>query len=517
MGLHPVARVRLLTSIGVGKILARLCSGLARATANWGGTSLPGRVALRLYPPLLSDLARAYERIVVVTGTNGKTTTTRALAELMRRSGNYGVVTTNGEGANMLSGLATAFLKDANPFSRHQSAGRRIAVLEVDEGSLEKLCRQMRVDLVLVTNLFRDQLDRYWEISRLAESLRRAFALQPQARLVLNADDPLVAYLGRDRGEVVYYGLSAASRASGSPGRSPEPWLGLGESRDNILCPACRHLLAYSQYHYSHLGKYRCPQCSLVRPEPLYTREPAPVSEDGQAWMLLRYRNQALRLGLAVSGTYNYYNILAAAAAALELGVDQASISQTLASFAPGQGRAEEFVFESSRCTLILVKNPAGMSEALRAVSERANLRISRRQRPGRHELAVLLAINDLAADGRDVSWLWDCDWSSLLELDWAEVICSGLRALDMAVCLKYFGLDPARIRVIPSLKRGIEALISPSRDGLFRETFLLSTYTNLSRARAILRKGGAKNSCGPENPDLLPLPRTAQSLRRPG
>lgn len=515
MGFHPVARLRLLASIAVGKVLARLCSGLARATSSWGGTSLPDRVALRLYPPLLADLARAYERIVVVTGTNGKTTTARALAELVRKSGDYAVVTTNGEGANMLSGLATAFLKDANPFTRHRTAGRRIAVLEVDEGTVEKLCRQMRVDLVLVTNLFRDQLDRYWEINRLAESLRRALALQPQARLVLNADDPLVAYLGRDRGEVVYYGLSAAGRVSNSSGRSPKPWLDLGESRDNILCPACRHLLAYPQYHYSHLGKYRCPQCPLVRPEPLYTGEPVPVSEDGQAWMLIRYPNQALRLGLAVAGTYNYYNILAAAAAALELGVDQASVSQTLASFAPGQGRAEEFAFEWSRCTLILVKNPTGMSEAPRAVSKRANVTIS--WRPGRYELAVLLAINDLDADGRDVSWLWDCDWSSFFELNWAEVICSGLRARDMAVCLKYFGLDPAGIRVIPSLKRGIEALLSPSRDGLFREAFCLSTYTNLARARAILRRGKARNFRGPENPDPLPLPRTAQSLRRPG
>jgi len=312
----------------------------------------------------------------------------------------------------------------------------------------------------------------------------------------------------------VYYGMAVGSQARPAAASSA-PGLDLGEARDSVLCPACGGLLVYTHYYYSHLGWYHCPQCSLSRPAPLYTAEPLPAGADGRTSLLLHGRFRALRLDLAVAGTYNSYNILAAAAAALELGVAEATLTQTLASFLPGQGRAEEFLFSSSRCTLILVKNPTGMSEALRTVGKKAGSPCS--QRSGRRELAVLLAINDLAADGRDVSWLWDCGWRPLLEVDWAQVICSGLRAWDMAVCLKYFGFDPARIKVIPSLKRGVRALLSPSQDGEFREAFLLATYTNLAKARAILRRGGVRLSRGPENPDLLPFPRTAQSLRRPG
>ncbi|MGB9887700.1 MAG: MurT ligase domain-containing protein, partial [Moorellales bacterium] len=469
-----------------------------------------GRVALWLYPSLLSDLASVYQRILVVTGTNGKTTTARALAEIMRQSCHYEVIAANPEGANLLSGVATALLKHAKVFLRPRARDRRIAVLEVDEGTMEKLCRRVRLDLVVVTNIFRDQLDRYWELGRLADSLRRALELQPQAKLILNADDPLVASLGRDRPDAVYYGLSASDHSAGSPEYPSGLWL-TQETRDNPLCPACGHPLIYSRYRYSHLGEYYCPRCSFARPQAHYTAKP--VLNEGQASMILYCRDRVLQLPLALRGTYNCYNALAAAAAALELGVDQGCVAQVLAFFTPGQGRAEEFYIGHSRCTLVLVKNPTGVSEALRAIKERCN-GLPDGSGESREEFAILLAINDLAADGRDVSWLWDCDWSPLLDSDWARVICSGLRAYDLAVCLKYFGLDPGKIKVIPSLKRGLRTLISSSARHPFREVFVLCTYTNLSKARTILRKVRAERLGDREDKDWVSIPRAAQPLR---
>lgn len=491
--------VRFMLAIAIGKILIKLLGWAGRGT---GGTSLPGKVALHICPGLIASLADSYGQLVIVTGTNGKTTTTMAITEVVGASGAFRVVTSNGEGANMLSGLATALLRD-QPLLRdiHQHRSERVAVLEVDEGSLEKFCRQSRVDTVIATNLFRDQLDRYWEIGRLADSMQVALGLHPRAKLILNADDPAITHLGSGRENVVYYGLKPPEEENRFPGYTQALPIS-GEARDNTLCPACNTPLNYTHYVYSHLGEYRCPHCGLKRPQPYYLGEMEPDHpgrENGA--MAVRFGEVTLRLETSLTGMYNYYNLLAAAVAALEMGVEHEVIAKALGRFSPGQGRSEVFSFPGVRCTLMLTKNPTGMSEALRAVAQASR----KLNRP-----SVMFAINDLAADGRDVSWLWDSSWGVLLETDWEKVICSGLRSRDMAVCLKYFGVDPAGIEVIPPLRAALSQLLKKDDDQDLREVYILSTYTNLTPCRNILKEMGGTSSSETLVKDMPSLSRTA-------
>lgn len=505
-----IGRLRFVLALASGKLLIRLLKRVRQGSG--GGTSLPGQVALRIYPRVLSDLLATYGKVIVVTGTNGKTTTTMALARILRKGGGYRRVASNAEGANMLPGLTTALLRDhpvggvpAEPVSA------RAAVLEVDEGSMEGLSRQGRVDTIVVTNLFRDQLDRYWEIGRLAESIRHAIDLQPQAALILNADDPAVAHLGAGRDKVVFYGMKPESHPESSPQHNHSPPLfSAEEARDNILCPICVTPLDYLHYFYSHLGEYRCRDCTMARPVPAYlgeieTRRPS----DGHPnpALVVHYREHSLMLRTPLTGSYNYYNLLAATVAALEAGVDGQAAVSTLAGFSPGLGRFERFGFAMSNCTLVLTKNPTGMSQALISIVRARAGQVVTGGSPDASPPSILLAINDLAADGRDVSWLWDCAWTPLVETAWDRIVCSGLRALDMAVCLKYAGLDLARIEVIPDLQEAISQLALGVGQGgaACREVFVLSTYTNLTPCRTILRKLGGKGSDA-SSPHMPPI-----------
>jgi len=490
-----VDQTRFVLALAAGKLLIRLLKWLRQGSG--GGTSLPGQVALRIYPRVLSDLVSTYGKVVVVTGTNGKTTTTMGLSRILKHGGLYARVASNAEGANMLPGLTTALLRD-HPLSGApaEPIAARAAVLEVDEGSMEGFCRQGRVDAFVVTNLFRDQLDRYWEIGRLAGSIRLALDLHPQATLILNADDPAVAHLGTGREKVVFYGMKPipAPEASVEHNHSP-PLLSADEARDSILCPVCITPLEYMHYFYSHLGQYRCLDCAVSRPVPDYLGEITTETPDTNCQnqgthapsLVVHYGESLIALRTPLTGNYNYYNLLAATVAALDLGAGGRAAVEGLAGFSPGLGRFERFAFPGVLATLVLTKNPTGMSQALRAIV-RARGRAAGKQ-------GVLLAINDLAADGRDVSWLWDCSWTPLVETSWDRVVCSGLRALDMAVCLKYSGLAPAQIEVAAELEeaiRGLVALDGPETGG---NVFILSTYTNLTPCRTILRKLGGKGA----------------------
>lgn len=483
----------------LGKLAVFVCERLGAWRGGWGGTTLPGRLARRVDPGLLRRLGQEYARIVLVTGTNGKTTTTALLTACLRGAGFTDIVT-NAEGANMLSGLTTALLK-ARPLGRRKCPSdteppARVAVLEVDEGSLEALSRELpAVDLVVVTNLFRDQLDRYTELAVLTEHLDRALSHWPQARLVLNADDPLVAGLGLNRAGVAYYSVAAAK-----PATLPRMAADLAqeaEAGERVLCPRCQGPLQFRARSYSHLGEYYCPGCGFSRPHAGYTvsgLRPA-SGGSGTSFTFAEGAGTAVTFSTSLNGLHNVYNAAAALTAARELGAGSlSSFVPKLAAFGAPQGRAEEFLFPASGLegTLILVKNPAGLSQALRTVAA-----------PGaaRPFDGLLLAINDLAADGRDVSWLWDVDYTPLADL---SIICAGRRAADLAVCLKYHGLPRVALTVVPGLEKSVNLLLARSR----RRFAILCTYTNLAPYRwALLKKGGVRKSAAH---DRAPLPGTA-------
>ncbi|WP_338834694.1 Lipid II isoglutaminyl synthase (glutamine-hydrolyzing) subunit MurT [Moorella humiferrea] len=446
--------LRTFLALWAGRLAAFICRLLER-----GGTSLPGYLALKIDPYLMGRLASRYEKIIIVTGTNGKTTTTNLLASIFRAAGLK--VVHNSEGANMPAGVTTALLARRGD----------IAVLEVDEGTLGLVTRQVKADMVLITNLLRDQLDRYHELEQLAAAISRALAAIPAATLILNADDSLVTSLGRGREKVRYFGLA----------RTPWSQETTSEVLEGHICPSCRRPLEFNYYHYSHLGDYFCPQCSYSRPPAEYEVRDLELNSGGARFDLV-YPGGKLPLRSPMPGIYNVYNVLAAASAALQLKIDPATVGRVVASFLPGQGRAETFSLGNKHLTLMLVKNPTGLSIALKTLTA------------GRGKATYLLAINDLAADGRDVSWLWDADLSPLLQAPYHRIICAGLRAGDMAICLKYQGVKEADLKVIPDQEESVDFLLQEPVD----EGLILCTYTNLALYRRILKARGAVSEVTP-------------------
>ena len=449
-------------TIVVGRLAATCCRWFKR-----GGTSLPGYLALKISPALLKHLTAAYEKVIIVTGTNGKTTTTNLLATILRASGLK--VTHNSEGANMPAGVATALL----------GPPQQVAVLEVDEGTLNLLTGQVKADLVVVTNLLRDQLDRYYGLDQLAAAIKNALAMLPEATLVLNADDSLVTSLGANRKRVRFFGMA----------RTPWSQTTTDEALEGHICPRCQQPLQFNYYHYSHLGDYYCQNCSYRRPVPDYEARLLNL-KPGETKLTLVHQQGEMTLQTPMLGIHNVYNVLAAASAALQLKVQGEVIARVVANFLPGQGRAETFKLRDKHLTLMLVKNPAGFSIALKTITAIQK------------NTAYLLAINDLAADGRDVSWLWDVDLKPLLALPYNSIICAGLRAGDMAICLKYNGINLSALEVIADPENSLDSLLATSAN----EAVIFCTYTNLAVYRKLLMQRGATSEVAP----VSSLPGTA-------
>ncbi len=446
--------LRLCAAVWAGKMTA----GLSRIFGHQG-SSLPGRVALRVFPGMLRELtARARRGTVLVTGTNGKTTTNHMIAAMLAAAGHSVVI--NREGANMLPGIATAFVRSAgiNPGYTFD-----YATLEVDEASLPKVVSQVKPDMVVVTNFFRDQLDRYGELETTVSFIRDALKRLTRTRLVLNADDPLVAQLGLGGLSAEYYGLAPHGRVLDTS----------GASRDSRLCPLCGAALAYSFYHYSQLGLYECPGCRFTRPDPGFEGWEAVSGINGTSCRV-RIGGEDYRLTLPVQGFYNLYNALAALAAVAGLGLEPGSALERLRNYRPATGRLQHFRHRGRPLYLNLVKNPAGFNENL-AILLAA---------PGSKD--VYIAINDNAADGRDISWLWDVDFEILAESDPGikRYICSGQRAAEMAVRLKYAGIPVSMITTLPDVKRAVSELIGGSADA----GYLLAGYTALQPTVKALR-----------------------------
>jgi UDP-N-acetylmuramyl tripeptide synthase len=457
--------MRFWAALLAGKIVAFFCRLFRHP-----GTSLPGAVALKICPQLLSILAPAYEQVVAVTGTNGKTTTANLIAHILRSS-NISAAN-NYEGANMITGVATALIKDCTLRGKARS---QVAILEVDEGSVGKVFPAVKPDLVVVTNYFRDQLDRYSELNHNITLLRRVLTELPKTSLLLNADDPLVVTAGRDQSAVSYYGVK---------GKQSEDETSDCDIREGKLCPDCGNFLSYHYYHYGQLGDYYCTGCAFKRPLPDFLAYD--VKDDHYLEFTLDVRQSkdfcegcsavnTLRLGAPMQGFYNIYNVLAASAAAITLGVSQQVITASLMEYIPATGRMERFLYKGSPCTLALIKNPAGLNEVLKTLLRTEG------------EKALVIAINDLAADGRDVSWLWDAGLEMMNDQSIKKVICSGRRAGDTAVRLKYAGVPRVKLVLEPECRESLEIL------GLqgAKEYFVLASYTNLSRYANLLEKMG--------------------------
>ena len=440
---------------------------LSRRFNLGGGTTFPGVVARRIAPNVLREVAGALPGgVVLVTGTNGKTTTARMLASILGSSGLR--VLHNRAGANLLSGLTASAIAGADLLGRPRAD---LAIFETDEAHVPGALAETRPRVVLVLNLFRDQLDRYGEVDTIARRWRAAFAtLPPTATVVLNADDPGVAGLGEDlQCRVVYYGLQDRSHGHGAA----------RHVADSAFCRRCGTALDYNPAFYGHMGHYQCPNCGLTRPDPHVRLERLDLRAIDPSQLEIRAPEGALDLRLPIPGLYNALNALAAAAAALQLGIAIPTITGALERFTAAFGRIERFQAGDRDVVMALIKNPVGASETIRMLAGDAD-----QARDGAAPLQLLVAINDKTADGTDVSWLWDADFERLAGRV-AHAVVSGTRAWDMAVRLKYAGIEPERIEAIPELAPALDRALAVG--GKDERLYMLPTYTAMLEMRSEL------------------------------
>jgi UDP-N-acetylmuramyl tripeptide synthase len=453
--------------------LARAIGSASRATGKGGGTTLPGRVLLRLEPEAIARLgARLGDGTTVVSATNGKTTTAGMIAAVLEAEGRRPVH--NRAGSNMTWGVATALLEQRG----------EEGLFEVDEAWLPRVTEQLEPALIVLGNLFRDQLDRYGEMEALADEWAKTVAAREgRTAFVLNADDPLIADLGRDEGEraregVLYFGIDDHSQAL------PE----LQHAFDAKHCRRCGHPYAYEVAFVGHLGHYSCPYCGAERPRADVAATAIELRGMDGSISTVRVPGGEIRLELPLPGLYNVYNALAAIAAGLRLGVEPERIAAALAGARAAFGRVETIAVGGVPVSILLIKNPAGANEVLRT------LRLEAEREP----IDLWVALNDRIADGRDVSWVWDADFE-LLAASVRRVVCSGTRAPEMALRLKYAGWPVERIEVVAGIEASLDAAVAAAGDveGSIdpqkspARLFALPTYTALIELRRLLADRG--------------------------
>ncbi|MFZ5823491.1 MAG: MurT ligase domain-containing protein [Bacillota bacterium] len=454
--------LRSLLAVWMGKGLV-----MATRVAGRGGTTLPGVVARKVAPDLLRHLsAQPRQGVIAVTGTNGKTTTAKMLSSIYEAAGHQ--VAHNRAGANLITGVTTAFLQASNWTGQvAQSAG----LMEIDEATMPQACREIRPRAAVVTNFFRDQLDRYGELEHTVNFVGRGLEhLAKGGRAALNADDPNCARLG-ERGGVnpLYYGIEDEDVGS----------LEMTQTADAKHCIRCGHPYEYRVFYYAHLGKYRCPNCGHQRPKPeVYVDRIVDVDARGSTIHLVTPQGDC-DVRLQIPGLYNTYNALAAAAGAIAVGLPLRAVKEGLESTTSQFGRMEMIRMNDRDVFMALVKNPAGFNSVIQTVMQ-AGARKN-----------IVIGINDLYADGTDVSWLWDVDFEALAshQAEINFVICTGLRAEDMAVRLKYAGMDAAKLSVQKDLGAALSEGLRYIQPGDL--LYILPTYTAMLQMREIIQKQG--------------------------
>lgn len=422
-------------------IIARCAYIGIRLLNKSSGTSFVGMLVLKICPDFLKYCSKYIKkRIITITGTNGKSTTSGLIAHILETA--HQKVVHNLKGANMLTGVANVFALSIAPLKRYD-----YAVIESDEAYLTKLYDYMKSDYLVVTNLFRDQLDRYGELNTTAQFIKNAIDKNPDLKLILNADDPIVATFDRTK-YAVYYGFENVEYDCSYEHKSNAP--------TEVFNCMCGEELKYSKQFFAQQGHYYCPKCGYKRHECNYSAD-VKVYND---YSVLTVRNRGISFEFKVNlaGLYNAYNALAAISLGFEAGMNQEEIQKSLDTYHAIFGRTEKRTINGNPAVIQLIKNPTGASEVLKTVDLKSN---------------IVIAINDNYADGRDISWLWDSDFEQLKNAE-KLVITSGCRANDMATRLKYAGIPQEKIIVEPNIKKAIDKATTAGK------TTILPSYTAL-------------------------------------
>lgn len=434
--------MKTLMGITAGKTAQTLLKSMGR------GSTYPGKLALQFDKNILDTLAKDYE-IVVVTGTNGKTLTTALTVGILKEA--YGLVLTNPSGANMITGIVSSFLT-----AKKGKSGKKIAVLEIDEASLPRITQYIKPSLFVFTNIFRDQMDRYGEIYTTYQLIIDGAKNAPEATILANGDSPLFASKELVN-PVKYYGFNTEDH---------EPQLA-HYNTEGILCPKCQAILQYRLNTYANLGHYICLNCDFKRPELDYQLTALTKTTNVSSAFVIDGQEYSINVG----GLYNIYNALAAVAVAEFFGLSPEQIKAGFEKSRAVFGRQETFSIGDKSCTLVLIKNPVGASQALEMI-KLADYPFS---------LSVLLNAN--YADGIDTSWIWDANFELIQEMDITEINAGGVRHSEIARRLRVSGYDSSKISEKESLEEVMQAIEKQES----KHAYILATYTAMLAFRELL------------------------------
>lgn len=413
-----------------------------------GGGDIPGRISRKAYPSLLKNLAATVDNVIVITGTNGKTTTSNLLASILKEAGHD--IINNSEGNNLITGITSSFVVNAKSKNKMKK-DFKYAVLEVDEANMPKVVAETNPKYMIVNNFFRDQLNRYGEIDTIVEKVKDS-AKNSDATLILNTDDPFVMRIGLLENKKVFFGLTK--------GAYKFDQYSMNESK---FCPKCGTKLEYDHVHYGQLGFYKC-ACGFQRAKAQY--EVTHIDDQ------MNFEMGKDKYKLGIDGTYNVYNALGAIACAKEMGIPNEAIEKALREYQVNNGRMQTIQIGETKCSLNLAKNQVG-----------ADISISEMVKDP-EEKQLLFLLNDLDHDSADISWIWDADFERLKGTVIEKVVCAGTRAEDMALRVKYAGVPKENIVVINELEKAVDELLKSKT-----KAYCLPTYTGLDPMRKYLEK----------------------------
>ena len=462
-GVKTNMNIKAIATIIISKILIKLCRFF-----NLGGTTFPGKVAIKLYPEILKYVSSNY-KIIMVTGTNGKTTTSRIIGQILKEN-NISYIE-NKSGANLVPGVTATFIEQYTLRGENDS---KTALIEIDEAAFKVITDYIEPDILVVTNFFRDQLDRYGELYTTLKGVQIGLEKTSKTKLVLNGDDSLCVSLAKNTvKDAVYFGICDENINNDEQ----------SNASDAAFCYYCKTKYEYRTRTFGHLGEFSCPNCGYKKPITHITCD-----------RILQMSNTFSEIEFAINmtsseepldfftakinlpGLYNIYNSLAAISCGTLLGVSHESLITALSKFECGFGRMETISIDNKKIKLILVKNPTGFNQVLSyLLTEEENLQIA-------------FLINDNLADGTDISWLWDVNFEKLnrLEEKIENIYTSGTRGYDMALRLKYAGLDEKKLATEESYKKLLESGLSNTKEG--SSFYILPTYTAMLDIRKILK-----------------------------
>lgn len=446
-----VLKININTFLGI--VFSKLVMNLSKILYK-GGTNFPGKVALKFDRDILGKLSKNF-KVILITGTNGKTTTTNMIYSIIKNSGE--IVITNDTGANMYTGIISCFIKNYRFFIKNKY---KYAVIEVDEANVKYITKYIHPEIITITNLFRDQLDRYGEVYTTLDKILEGIKMSPESILVLNGDESLLGNLNLPN-KVLYYGFETYINNNNK----------LSINADAKFCKMCKHPYSYNFITYDHLGDFYCPNCGYKRPKLTYSVNK--ILELSHDKSIVEIDNKKCKVNL--SGTYNIYNALCAISVSKLLGINDEVIYNTLETLNSSFGRQETIKINNKSVKIILVKNPAGFDEALNSINLDKNVK----------DLALLL--NDNFADGRDVSWIWDVDFENLDINSIKNVMVSGARLYDMSVRLKVAGFKED----VFCLCDNYDALLDNIENSNEPIIYLLATYTAMTGFRKFLNNKG--------------------------